>query len=135
MIIRQISVFIEDKPGRLSAFTQLLADNNIDLQALSIAENQEYGILRIIADKPEETAALLRENGWPCTTTKVLAVTVPDEPGSLTKLLSVIADNNISLAYSYAFLSKKHGHACIVLRVKDNDKVQALLTEAGVVVE
>lgn len=133
MTIKQISVFIENKTGQLAEFISLLASNNIDLQALSMAEAQDYGVLRIVVDKPEETAELLRANEWPCSVTDVLAVMVPDKPGSLTKILSVIAENNVSLAYSYAFLSKTQGHACVVLRVDDNDGVQKILENAGVI--
>lgn len=132
MIINQISVFLENKPGKLSEFIAVLADNNIDLQALSIAESEFFGILRIIVDKPEETMKLLTENNWACSVTPVLAVNVPDKPGSLTRILAVLAEKNISLAYSYAFLSRVAGKACIVLRVDDNAAAEKLLEEANV---
>ncbi|MCR4906138.1 MAG: acetolactate synthase [Clostridiales bacterium] len=133
MILNQISVFLENKAGKLSEFIRLLADNQIDLQALSIAESQDYGILRIIVDRPEKTAALLREREWPCSVTPVLAVLVPDSPGSLTNIFSVLADHGVSLAYSYAFLSRSAGQACVVLRVDDNASAEALLREAGAI--
>ncbi len=132
MILNQISVFLENKTGRLSSFIRILADNAIDLQALSIAESQDYGILRIIVDRPEETAALLRARDWPCSVTPVLAVNVPDEPGSLTRILAVLADAGIDLAYSYAFLSRVSGQACVVLRVDDNAAAEKLLKDAGI---
>lgn len=132
MIVNQLSVFLENRPGALAAFTQMLAANHIDLQALSIAETQDYGVLRIIVDQPEETAALLTQQDWPCTVTPVLAVTVPDEPGSLTRLLTVLAENEISLAYSYAFFERSGSSARIVLRVADNDRAAALLNAAGI---
>lgn len=132
MIVNQLSVFLENRPGALAAFTQMLASNHIDLQALSIAEAQDYGVLRIIVDQPEETAALLTEQDWPCTITPVLAVTVPDEPGSLTHLLAVLAENNISLAYCYAFFERSGSSAQIVLRVADNDRAAELLNAAGI---
>lgn len=133
MIQKQISVFLENKPGKLSKFVSLLAENKIDLSALSIAETQDYGILRIIVDQPEKTAEFLRANNWPCKLTEVLAVTVPDEAGSLTKILAVLADAGMSLAYSYAFFSRQQGHACIVLRVEDNARARKLLNEAGII--
>ncbi len=132
MTVNQISVFLENKPGKLSEFIQMLAANKIDLQALSISETNDYGILHIIVDKTEETMALLNEGGWICKTTPVLAVTVPDEPGSLTKLLSVIAENGINLAYTYAFFSRENGNACIILRVDDNNAVAKVLADAGI---
>ncbi len=132
MLVNQLSVFLENKPGKLSEFIQALAKNKIDLQALSIAETSDYGILRTIVDKPEETAKLLSAEDWPCKITPVLAVTVPDEPGSLTHILSVLAENEISLKYSYAFFSRDKGCACIVLRVDDNDAAEKILKEAGI---
>ena len=131
MLINQISVFLENKPGKLSEFVNFLADNKIDLEALSIAEAQDYGIARIIVDKPEELKALLSEKGWPCTLTPVLAANVPDEPGSLTKILAVLADSNISIEYSYAFFSR-NSEPCIVLRVEDNEVAKNLLIGAGI---
>lgn len=132
MLVNQISVFLENKPGKLSEFIQTLARNKVDLQALSIAETADYGILRTIVDKPEETVKLLSAEDWPCKITPVLAVTVPDEPGSLTRILSVLAENGISLKYSYAFFSRDIGSACIILRVDDNAAAEKLLTEAGI---
>ena len=132
MIVKQLSVFLENRPGQLAAFTKMLAENHVDLQALSIAETQDYGVLRIIVDKPEETADLLNGQGWPSTVTEVLAVTVPDEPGSLTHLLSILAENEISLTYCYAFFERSGNAARIVLRVADNEKAAALLNAAGI---
>ena len=133
MLLKQISVFLENKSGQLSEFVDLLAQNQIDLRALSIAEAQDYGVLRIIVDKPEETLSLLRAQNWICTATDVLAVTVPDEPGSLTKILKTLADKDVSLAYTYAFLSGDAGKACIILRVDDNAWAEKLLKDAGVI--
>lgn len=133
MLAKQLSVFLENKPGQLASFVHMLADHNIDLQAMSLAEAQEYGLLRIVVDKPEETLALLKEQNWPCATTEVLSVLVPDKPGSLTKILTVLADNNINVAYSYAFLTRVQGHACVILRVDDNAHAMQLLTAAGAV--
>lgn len=132
MVVSQLSIFLENKSGQLSDLVNVLAVYKIDLLALSIAEAPDYGVLRIIVDKPEETAKLLRNKGWICTTTDVLAVTVADTPGSLTKILSVLADNDLSLMYSYAFLSRSQGKACIILRVDDNDAAVKVLTDAGI---
>ena len=134
MLINQISVFLENKSGQLADFIKILADNKIDIQAFSIAEKKDYGLLRVIVDKPEETINLLKQNNIVCKITQVLAVTVPDKPGSLSKLLSVLADNNISLEYSYAFFSRDKGNACIIMRVDDNEQTMKLLNEAGVII-
>lgn len=132
MVVSQLSIFLENKPGQLSELVNVLAVYKIDLLALSIAEAPDYGVLRIIVDQPAETAKLLRDKGWVCSLTDVLAVTVEDEPGSLTKILSVLADNGVSLAYSYAFLSRSQGKACLILRVDDNDLAIQTLAGAGI---
>ena len=133
MFINQISVFLENKSGKLAEFIKLLADENIDIQALSIAETQDYGILRIIVDRPDDTAMLLQANNFPCKLITVLSVTVPDTPGSLTNILSVLAENNISIKYSYAFFSREKGSACIVLRVENNELALDVLKKAGII--
>ncbi len=132
MIVQQLSVFLENRPGQLSDFVHILAENQVDLQALSIAESQDYGVARIIVDRPRDTAALLSEHNWVCTVTPVLTVTVPDEPGSLTRILGVLAENEISLSYSYAFFGRSSGSATIVLRTPDSEKAELLLRKAGI---
>ena len=127
MFVKQISVFLENKPGKLSEFIKVMADAGIDLQALLIAETQDYGILRIIVDKTDDAVKLLGDGGFAFTVTDVLAVTVPDEPGSLAKILTTLADGGISIKYSYAFYSREQGKASFVLRVDDNDKAMGLL--------
>ena len=132
MLLKQISVFLENKSGQLLEIVNVLAANGIDLRALSIAEAQDYGVLRIIVDKPDETLTLLRSLDWICQANEVLAVTVPDEPGSLTKILTVLAKNNVNMVYTYAFLSGTAGKACIVLRVDDNAYAEKLLRDADI---
>ncbi|MBQ7546051.1 MAG: hypothetical protein IJT41_03685 [Clostridia bacterium] len=132
MLLKQISVFLENKSGQLLEIVNLLAANGIDLRALSIAEAQDYGVLRIIVDKPDETLSFLRQQEWVCQMNEVLAVTVPDEPGSLTRILTVLADKNVNMVYTYAFLSGTQGKACIVLRVDDNAYAEKLLRDAGI---
>lgn len=135
MIINQLSVFLENRAGQLSEFVSFLAENKIDLQALSISETQDYGLLRIIVDDPKAVESLAKEKGWLCTVTPVLAVLVPDEPGSLVNILDVLAKNGISVAYSYASLTDREGHACIILRVDDNEATEKLLKDSGVICE
>lgn len=132
MLISQISVFLENKPGKLSEIVQMLAKNNIDIQALSLSETKDYGILHIIVDKTDETLELLNETNWVCKKTEVLSATVPDETGSLTKILSVLGENGINLAYTYAFFSRESGRASIILRVDDNETAAQVLKKAGV---
>ena len=132
MFVKQISVFLENKPGKLAEIISLLAGKKIDIQALLIAEAPDYGIMRAIVDRTDEAAQLLRDETIPFHITEVLALSVADEPGSLEKLLRVLADGGISVKYSYAFYSRESGKANIVLRVDDNDAAVELLKRAGI---
>ncbi len=131
MIITQISVFLENKPGTLAELISLLAENDIDLKALSIAETPDYGIARLIVDDPDRARELLKNQGWPCKRNHVLQMTVPDERGSLLKILTKISDMGLNLEYSYAFYSKEQGNASIVMRFHDNDDAIEALRNAG----
>ena len=132
MTVQQISVFLENRPGGLAEFTKVLSENNIDMRAMCIAETPDFGILRIIVDDVYNTVTTMKEAGYICTVTKVLAVEIPDEPGSLLKTLTVLGDNNINLEYSYAFTMRKKDVAYMILRVNDNEKAAEALTKGGV---
>ena len=132
MIITQISVFLENRPGTLAELVKLLADNGIDLKALSIAETPDYGIARLIVDDTDKAKQIFNENGWPSKRNHVLQLTVPDEPGSLLKILTAIADSGVNLEYSYAFYTKEQGNASIVMRFHDNDRAIEILKAAGI---
>ena len=132
MSVKQISVFVENKPGRLAELTKVLSENSIDMRALSIAETPDFGILRVIVNDPLATACVLKDAGYVASLTPVLAAEVADEPGSLAKILSLLAEAEINLDYTYAFLAQKKGTAYMVLRVADNDKAAALLQKAGI---
>lgn len=132
MIIKQISAFVENKPGRLAEIIDILAKNSIDMRALSIADTTDFGILRVIVDKPEEVAVMLRENKVTVSMTDVLAVKLKDKPGSLAELLKVLAAQNISVEYLYAFVAKNNDDsAYVVIRVDDNDATGKLLEQNG----
>ncbi|MBQ3517534.1 MAG: amino acid-binding protein, partial [Lachnospiraceae bacterium] len=119
MSVKQISIFIENKKGKLAQATKFIASHNINLRALSIADTQDFGILRIICEDPDKANEVLREGGFLTTTTKVLAAPISDEPGSLASILEVLSEANVMVEYTYAFLSEKHG-AYMILRVDDN---------------
>ena len=133
MSIRQISVFIENQPGRLSEFAKVLSAHELDMRAMSIAESVDFGILRIIVSDPYNTARILQEEGYICSVTSVLAAEIPDEPGSLCKILALLDENSINLEYTYAFMTRQDDKACFVLRVSDEDrkKAGALLRGSG----
>ena len=134
MTIEQLSIFVENKTGGLAEVTRTLADNNIDMRTLSIAETQDFGVLRAIVDDPPFS---VREGGfirpgYISTVTPVLAVAIDDRPGGLNRVLQVLVDNDINLEYTYAFVTRKSDIAYMVIRVADNDRAIQVLTENGV---
>ncbi len=132
MSIKQVSVFLENQPGRLSAMTALLAENNIDIRALSLAETQDFGIARMIVDDVYEAANVLRNGDFIANFSHVLAFAVPDEPGGLNKLLSAFNDAGVNIEYMYAFLGARDpAHAFMIFRVTDTRESEAKLTALG----
>lgn len=131
--IRQISVFVENKPGRLSAITQVLKDNGVDIRALSIADTKDFGILRIIVNDPDKACIKLREAACTVTITEVVAISINDEMGKLSEVMGILNDTDVNVEYMYAFLSKSDNKASIILRVDDNDKAHAAFDAAGII--
>lgn len=131
MSVKQISVFIENKKGSLAACTRYIADNNINIRALSIADTQDFGILRIICDDPKQTDTVLKDGGYLTTVTDVLAAEIADTPGSMATILEVLADAHVIVEYTYAFLAPD-GHAYMIFRVDDNAVASAALAGAGI---
>ena len=127
MYIKQLSVFVENKLGRASAILDILAKNNINIRALSIAEASEFGILRMIVDDSEKAKELLRESGIVVKTNNVLAAPIDDTPGGLLKLLDSLKDCGVNVEYLYAFVAREGDHAQVVLRVDDTDKAEKVL--------
>ncbi len=132
MLIDQISVFVENKSGRLSDITGILKDESIDIRALSIADTTNFGILRLIVDNPEKAEAALKRGGLTVTRTQVVAVCLSDTPGSLNKVFELLKDQGISVEYAYAFITRKDDAAYVILRVEDNDKAVEVLRKNGV---
>ena len=131
MTIKQISVYIENKKGRLAEATRYIADHQINLRALSIADSQDFGILRLICENPQEVNETLREGGFLTRLNNVLAVSIADKPGSLATILEVLAKRGVDVEYTYAFLSTKGG-AYMIFRVTDNAVAQEALDNAGI---
>ena len=127
MAIKQLSVFVDNKKGALSDITTFLAKQGIDLRAMSIADTQDFGILRLIVNDTERAAALLRAK-----VTDVIAVALTDEPGGLAKVLEVLAAKEINMEYLYAFTAADKGHAYVVFRVQDNAQTERVLQDAGI---
>lgn len=122
MLVKQISVFLENKKGRLADVTKTLADNNLNICALSIADTTDFGILRLIVNKPEEAEKVLSEHEFTVSCTNVIAIGVEDKPGGLAKALDIIHENAISIEYMYAFVGKTGNEAFVILRVENPDK-------------
>lgn len=132
MELKQISIFVENKKGRLSDISKILADNKIDIRALSIADTTDYGILRLIVDKPDEAMIALKANDVTVSLTSVIAISINDHPGALYEAVSLLADADISVEYMYAFLNPTADAACVILRVEDNDKASEVLEKGGI---
>ena len=127
MTIQQLSVFLENRPGQLCEVTELLAKNNVDMQALNIAETTDYGVLRLIVDAPQKAEELLREQGFIVRETPVVQAPVSDRPGGLNAVLRAVAEADIDIEYMYSMLIQKDGVATMVFRVDDPEKLDAVL--------
>ena len=132
MTVKQISVFLENSPGKLAEFTELLSGSGIDMRALSVAEAADFGIVRIIVNDVYNASTVLKDAGYVFSITKVLAVPMPDEPGALARTIKILGDNGINLEYMYAFTTRKKGIAYMILRVEDNKKAIEVLSGSGI---
>ena len=132
MRIHQISVFLENRAGQLAEITRLLAENQIDIRAVSIAETTDYGVARMIVDDYQKASAILLAHGDILSLTPVWAVEVPDRPAGLAELLAVLAENHIDVEYMYSLLIHKNDCAYMVLRISDEEKLAAALEGHGV---
>ncbi len=132
MLTNQLSVFIENKPGRLAAALEVLAKGSVDISALSLADTSEYGILRLIVNDADTAKKVLREAGIIVKITKVLALSMNDVPGGLSHILDIFAQNNINVDYMYAFVGKQSGKAITVVKVSDADAAEKALAEADI---
>ena len=132
MTVKQISAFLENKPGALAAFTKTLQNSGIDLRALSLAETKDFGIARLVVDDVFHAVNVLKEANFVASLTSVLAVAVPDEPGGLDKLLQIFADAAVNIEYMYAFIGGKDTkHAYMIFRVADTRSAEGKLAGKG----
>ena len=131
MAIQQITVFVENKQGALVSITKALSENNVNLRALSIAETQDFGILRLIVNDEKAAEKVLTDAGYLIKVTDVVGVKIGDEPGKLTAALDVLDRAGINMEYLYAFMARTQKHAYVVLRVEDIEESEAALTNAG----
>ena len=119
MSIKQLSVFLENRPGKLFELTQLLASKNVDIRAISIAETADYGLARMIVDDVQKASSILLQHGTILSMTPVWAVEVPDRPAGLAELLEVLAKNHVDVEYMYSLFTHRNDTAYMVLRISD----------------
>ena len=130
-MIKQTSIFLENSQGQLALITGILADAGIDLRALYIAESQNYGMLRLITDNCEKTVEVLKQNDFVASVSDVLALRLPDRPGSLSEALNVLNDNGIDISYMYSVFSRFEGVCFMIMKLSDAERSEKVLTENG----
>ena len=126
-MVYQISVFLENRAGQFAEITGILAENQVDLRAISIAETTDYGVLRIIVDNAEKATGILMQHGYLMSMTPVLVVAVPDQPGGVATILATLAEGNIDIEYMYSLFTHKEGKSYIVFRVDEAERFVELL--------
>ncbi|MBQ2813039.1 MAG: ACT domain-containing protein [Clostridia bacterium] len=131
MAIKQLTVYVQNKKGAMASLTDVLAKNNVNIRALSIAETEDFGLLRIIVDNEAAATKILEENGYLIKAIDVVGVKIGDKPGALTAALNVLDKADIDVEYLYAFMARTEKHAYVVLRVENNEKAEAAIEEAG----
>jgi hypothetical protein len=131
-MIKQISVFLENKSGRLVRVAQVLGDAKINIRGLSIADTADFGILRIIVDQPDKAIVELKDKGIMATVTEVIAMEVPDNPGGLATILSYMQDAGINIEYIYSFIEKPTNNALIMMRVEKIPDAIAVLEKHNI---
>jgi len=127
MKVEQLSIFLENRPGRLTEVTGVLAEQNINLRALALADTLEFGVLRLITDRPDDARKALIAKGFSAQVTEVLAVEVPDKPGGLHQILKTFSEAGIHVEYMYAFVGQMEHGAVVIFRLDDLEKGQAVI--------
>lgn len=132
MKIKQLSIFIENQPGRLYKALDILAQEDINIRALSLADTSEFGILRLVVNSPQKGMEILKKNNFIVKLTDIVAVELNDSPGGLTKVLKILKDKNVDLEYLYAFTHDKTSQAILLLHTKDLDEMIEVLESNNV---
>ena len=133
MTIQQLSVFLDNRPGRLAKLTQTLKESGVNIRALYVADTTDYGILRMVVDNTDKAVSVLRAAGFTVSKTKVLAVAIEDKPGGLYKVAQLFSDHDISIEYLYAFVtSKQANEAVVVIRTQDADAAANVIQPLGI---
>ncbi len=133
MLTKQISIFLENKTGRLAKVTQVLGEYDIDIRALSIADTTDFGVLRLIVNQPEKAKEILRQSGFTVSINNVIAIEVEDKPGGLSKALTLLEKKGISIEYMYAFVGNcEPQKAMVILRVENPERALEILKEEDI---
>ena len=130
MFLKQLTVFLENREGRLDSVTDLLAKNDINIACLALADTSEYGVLRLVVSDPDKAKAILKEEGYSSRLTEVLGVRLAQVPGSVNKLTRVLAAENINIEYMYTLSSSKE-FGSMILKVSDIEKAYETVKNAG----
>lgn len=134
MRVKQISIFIENRSGRLREVTEVLGSNGINIKALSLADTSDYGILRLILDQPDKALAVLKQANFTLSETDVIAVEVKDKPGGLAEVLAILGNAGINVEYMYAFVEKSSDNAVVIFRIEDIDSAISALKKNNVTI-
>jgi hypothetical protein len=132
MSVKQISVFLENKKGRLAEVTRTLSHDKINIRALSLADTSDFGVLRIIVDNTERCLSVLKTHGFVAQVTEVIAVEVEDKPGGLAHILEVLDQDNVNVEYMYAYVEKKRENAIVICKIDDRDRALQILEKNGI---
>lgn len=132
MIIKQLSVFVENQMGRMADITDVIGQAGVDIRALSIADTSDFGILRLIVDKPDVAMEALKEAGVTVSLTDVIAVGIEDKPGAFAKVVRLMSDEGISIEYMYAFISRTDNKAFVIMRVENPEKGIAVVQKNNI---
>ncbi len=132
MKVKQLSIFLENKAGRLREVTEVLAKHEINIRSLYVAETSQFGIVRLIVEQTDKACDLLKMHDFTVETTEVIAVEVDDKPGSLSNLLDVLSVNRINLEYVYAFVERRQNKAVVIVKIEDIDRAEGVLVSNGI---
>jgi hypothetical protein len=130
--IKQLSLFVENRPGRMAKVSKSLSDADVNIRAMTIAEAGDFGVIRMVVDDPERGYEVLHDNGFTVSTTDVLAVEMKDTPGGLYEIVNTLGENSINVDYAYAFVTARAEKAMLILRVDDIAKARRMLSAKGV---
>ena len=134
MKVEQISIFIENKSGRLAEITRILGEAGVNIRALSLADTSDFGILRLIVNEAQMAKDVLKAKGFTVSMTEVVAVEIPDKPGGLSSILQVLDGQQINVEYMYAFVERCGGNAVIIFRFDETDKAISVLKSENFVI-